>query len=79
MSPLAPRAVTRRAHAKVNVFLRVMDRRDDGFHDLETVVLPISLHDVVTATEAVPGEVSIEVEGDAELARLELPKPAEKP
>ena len=64
--------MTRRAHAKVNVFLRVMDRRDDGFHDLESVVLPISLHDVVTATEAVPGKVSIEVEGDAELARLVL-------
>ncbi len=77
MSPLAPRAVTRRAHAKVNVFLRVMDRRDDGFHDLETVVLPISLHDVVTATEAVPGEVSIEVEGDAELARLVSTVPGE--
>ncbi|HWC69996.1 MAG TPA: 4-(cytidine 5'-diphospho)-2-C-methyl-D-erythritol kinase [Actinomycetota bacterium] len=70
MSPAAPRVVTRRAHAKVNVFLRVLGRRDDGFHDIETVVLPISLHDVVTASEAPPGELSIGVEGDPELTRL---------
>jgi 4-diphosphocytidyl-2-C-methyl-D-erythritol kinase len=43
------RAVTRRAHAKVNVFLRVLGRRDDGFHEIETLVMPVSLHDVVTA------------------------------
>ena len=77
MSPSAPRVVTRRAHAKVNVFLRVLGRRDDGFHDLESVVLPISLHDVVTATEAAPGELSIQVEGDAELARLVSTVPGE--
>lgn len=77
MSPSAARSVTRRAHAKVNVFLRVMGRRDDGFHDLETVVMPISLHDVVTATEAPPGQVSIEVEGDVELTRLVSTVPGE--
>jgi 4-diphosphocytidyl-2-C-methyl-D-erythritol kinase len=46
---VSERRVTRRAHAKVNVFLRVLGRRDDGYHDLETLVLPVSLHDVVTA------------------------------
>ena len=51
MSSPSPRMVTRRAHAKINVFLRVLGRRDDGFHDIESVVLPISLPDVVTATE----------------------------
>ena len=45
-------SVTRRAHAKLNVFLRVLGARDDGFHDIETVILPLELHDVVTADPA---------------------------
>ena len=62
MSPAGPRVVTRRAHAKINVFLRVLGRRDDGFHDLESLVLPISLHDVVTAEVGGPGEMSLQVD-----------------
>jgi 4-diphosphocytidyl-2-C-methyl-D-erythritol kinase len=46
---MSERAVARRAHAKINVFLRAVGRRDDGYHELETLVLPVSLHDVVTA------------------------------
>jgi 4-diphosphocytidyl-2-C-methyl-D-erythritol kinase len=46
---MSERAVVRRAHAKINVFLRALSRRDDGYHELETLVLPVSLHDVVTA------------------------------
>ena len=57
-----PVEIVGRAHAKINVFLRVLGLRDDGYHDLESLVLPISLYDVVTvrdsdrATLAVSGE-----------------------
>jgi 4-diphosphocytidyl-2-C-methyl-D-erythritol kinase len=68
VSTPAPVAVTRPAHAKINVFLRVLGARDDGFHEVETVALPISLHDVVTATEAPPGVFTLDVDGDRDVA-----------
>ncbi len=64
---VVPRVVTRRAHAKINVFLRVLGRRDDGFHDIESVVLPISLHDIVTVSGSGDGGVALSVEGEPEL------------
>jgi 4-diphosphocytidyl-2-C-methyl-D-erythritol kinase len=41
-------AVTARAPAKVNVHLAVGPLREDGFHELETVFLAVSLFDTVT-------------------------------
>lgn len=45
-----PRAVTKNAPAKVNVFLRVLSAREDGYHDLESLVVPISIADTVTVS-----------------------------
>ena len=74
---VAPRIVARRAHAKINVFLRVLGRGDDGFHDIESVVLPISLHDVVTVTDTGDGGVALSVEGQPELVRAVPADPEE--
>ena len=35
------------APAKVNLSLRVLDRRSDGFHEIETLITPISLCDQI--------------------------------
>lgn len=35
------------SHAKINVSLKVLGKRDDGYHDLEMVNLPLELHDVI--------------------------------
>jgi 4-diphosphocytidyl-2-C-methyl-D-erythritol kinase len=44
--------VRRRARAKLNVFLRVLALRDDGYHDLESLVVPLSLSDDVAVSPA---------------------------
>ena len=44
--------VTALAYAKVNLTLEVLGRRDDGYHDVATVLQTVSLHDRLTFTPA---------------------------
>ena len=63
---MTSRAIRRDAHAKLNVFLRVLRRRRDGYHELESLVVPISLADRVTFSPA--DSLNVEVSGAKELA-----------
>jgi len=59
-------AVRRQANAKINVFLRVLRARDDGYHDIESLVVPVSLADRITARVA--DELRVTVKGADDLA-----------
>jgi len=48
-----------RANAKINLFLEVLDRRTDGYHNIETVFQSIDLHDVITLRESASGGVKV--------------------
>ncbi len=61
------------APAKVNPFLRVLGRRDDGYHDLETIVQPVDLADRLQIHAAADEtfrtlSLSLDVTGDPGLA-----------
>ena len=60
------KAIRLEAPAKVNVFLRVLAAREDGYHDLESLVVPISLADGVTVRA--DDRLHVEVRGVPSLA-----------
>jgi 4-diphosphocytidyl-2-C-methyl-D-erythritol kinase len=44
-----------RAPAKVNLSLRVVGRRRDGYHLIDTIMVPVSLYDEIAIARAKPG------------------------
>ncbi len=47
------------AYAKINLYLAVTGRRENGYHDIESVMQSVSLHDVVTVSAEASEESSI--------------------
>jgi len=59
-----------RAWGKINLFLRVIGRRDDGYHELDSVFLPVSLGDDIRLEIRASDEPSVTVNCNIpELAR----------
>src|SRR4030095_4167013 len=52
-------SVSIRAHAKINLDLRVLGMRPDGFHELRTVFQALALHDRIACIPR-PGPFAIE-------------------
>ncbi|MDA7915668.1 4-(cytidine 5'-diphospho)-2-C-methyl-D-erythritol kinase [Verrucomicrobia bacterium] len=40
--------VTRKSGCKINLILNILGKRADGFHELETLMLPVPIHDLLT-------------------------------
>jgi len=48
------------APAKLNLFFEVLGKRDDGYHEIETFMVPISLYDTLCFREESSGRVELE-------------------
>jgi 4-diphosphocytidyl-2-C-methyl-D-erythritol kinase len=62
---MQPESVTVRAPGKVNLYLRVGELENSGYHQVHTVLQAVSLYDELTATSpVVAGEITMAVEGE---------------
>lgn len=57
-----------RAPAKLNLSLAVLARRPDGFHDIESLMVPVTLHDVVRVRPGGPPGIRLAVRFGGQLA-----------
>ncbi len=58
----SPTRVTVRARAKINLDLRILGRRADGYHELRTIFQTLTWHDTVTVSRV---QGPIVIAGDA--------------
>ncbi len=58
--------IAERAYAKINLFLDVISRRTDGFHDIKSVMHSLSLSDELTFvfSESATTEINLHIIGD---------------
>ncbi|MFO7937846.1 MAG: 4-(cytidine 5'-diphospho)-2-C-methyl-D-erythritol kinase [Kiritimatiellia bacterium] len=52
------------AYAKVNLTLEIFGRRSDGYHDLRSILMPVSLTDTVSLSSAPVGEITLIVSAE---------------
>lgn len=50
-------------NCKVNLGLRVIRKRHDGYHDIETVMVPAPWHDILEIVPSASGETTLTVSG----------------
>ncbi len=48
-----------KAYAKLNLFLDVLRKRKDGYHDIDSVMQSVSLYDEITLSERSDGKVTV--------------------
>ena len=40
-------------NAKINLGLRILRKREDGFHDIESIMIPVPIYDIIEISESV--------------------------
>jgi 4-diphosphocytidyl-2-C-methyl-D-erythritol kinase len=53
------------APAKLNLFLEVLERRPDGYHEIESLMVAVSLYDTLTFIDDPSGEISLRCDDPA--------------
>src|SRR5438093_2346309 len=53
------------APAKLNLFLEVLGRRPDGYHEVETLMVAVDLHDRLSFTDDPSGSVTLRCDDPA--------------
>ena len=53
------RSLVVRTPAKLNLFLEILGRRPDGFHELETLMVTVGIYDTLTFTQEDSGEIRL--------------------
>ena len=54
-------SVTEKAYAKINLYLDIMNKRKDGFHDILTIMQIVSLYDEVDITLNMSKNITVKV------------------
>jgi 4-diphosphocytidyl-2-C-methyl-D-erythritol kinase len=67
----ADSTITIHAPAKLNLSLAVIDRRADGYHDVESLMVPVTLHDTLHVTPTAEPGISLRVRWGGRLARID--------
>jgi len=60
-----------KAPAKINVYLDVLGKRKDGYHDLDMVLLPLELHDTIELEEIINGHATYTISDRIERQYIE--------
>lgn len=77
-SRLLPARVELQTPAKVNLFLEILGKRPDGYHEIETLLAAISLGDTLVLTSRSDGEIGVDCQWASGLNPRPsgMPKPA---
>ncbi len=60
-----------KSYSKINLSLKVLGQKEDGYHDLEMVVLPVELHDIIEITRFKDGNTTYVTCDDLGLASMQ--------